>query len=192
MTTRVGPQVNPAGAGPIEQEMQHNAVFPVRCAVALAATLVLGACGGGPSVASGTDPIPAGTTVASTPPPMPGGRSCANPSPIRPTQHGLEAQGTMRGGGVASALFTGVGALAAGEPIPTYWRVGGGGALKITLVGPSDRIVRVSGVRPGVPPFTWDPPGEPWQSTLTFPQPGCWRIYLVRGGTDGEVWVRVS
>ena len=49
--------------------MQHNAVFPVRCAVALAATLVLGACGGGPSVASGTDPIPAGTTVASTPPP---------------------------------------------------------------------------------------------------------------------------
>jgi hypothetical protein len=98
----------------------------------------------------------------------------------------------MRGGGTVFALFTGVDALAAGEPISTYWRVGGGGALKITLVGPGDRIDHVSGVRPGVPAFTWELPGEPWQSELTFPQPGCWRIYLVRGGADGEVWVRVG
>ena len=159
---------------------------------AFAVTLALAACSSGPSVASGTDPIPAASTVVSTPPPMPGGRSCAKPSPTRPLAHGLEAQGAMRGGGAFYALFTGVDALTAGTPMTAYWRIEGSRALRIELVGPGDRLVRVSGVRPGMAPFPWDQPGEPWQSDVTFPQPVCWRIYVARGDVDGELWVRVG
>lgn len=180
------------GATPIVLEMRRSTIVGVRWAVTLAVTVALGACGHGPTISSGTDPIPAASSVVSTPPPMPGGRSCTNPSPLRPVAHGLEVQGAMRGGGVFSALFSDVDTLTAGTPITTYWRIGGARALQIVLVGPADRIVPVSGVRPGVAPFTWNRPGEPWQSELTFPQPGCWRVYVARGSADGELWVRVG
>jgi len=172
--------------------MRANATFPLRCAVAILATLALGACAEGPSVASGTDPAPVGTGVATTPPPIPGARSCENLSPIHAVAHGLEAQGKMRGTGSLFALFADVDTLTAGTPITTYWRLGGARALRVTLVGPGDRVAHATGVRPGVPPFTWDQPGEPWSSVVTFPQPGCWRIYVARAGADGDVWVRVT
>ena len=172
--------------------MRHNAARSVRCLVALVATLALAACSDGPSVASGTDPVPAGSTVTSTPPPMPRGGSCQHLSPIQAGAHGLEALGVMRDGGTLYALFADVDALTAGTPIMTYWRLGGDRAMRVTMIGPDDRIVHASGVRPGVPAFKWDRPGEPWRSELSFPQPGCWRLYVERGSLDGEVWVRVS
>ena len=172
--------------------MRGHATFPLRYAVAILATLTLGACAEGPSVASGTDPAPVGTGVATTPPPIPGARSCENLSPIHPVAHGLEAQGKMRGAGSLFALFTDVDALSAGTPITTYWRLGGARALRVTLVGPGDRVAHATSVHPGVPPFTWDQPGEPWSSVVTFPQPGCWRVYVARAGADGDVWVRVT
>jgi len=172
--------------------MRRNAAFPVRFVVAFVATLALAACSDGPSLASGTDPVPGGSTVTSTPRSMPRGGSCDNLSPIHTGAHGLEAQGVMRDGSTLYALFAGVDALTTGSPIMTYWRLGGARALSVTMVGPDDRIVHATSVRPGVPSFTWDRPGEPWRSQLSFPQPGCWRLYVARGARDGEVWVRVT
>jgi hypothetical protein len=172
--------------------MRRNAAFPVRCAVAFLATMALAACSDGPSVASGTDPVPAGSTLTSTPRPIPSGGSCGNLSPIHAGAHGLEAQGVMRDGGILYALFTDVDALTAGTPISAYWRLGGDRALRITMVGPDNRIVHATAVRPGVPTFPWGRPGEPWRSEVVFPQPGCWRVYVQRGVLDGEVWVRVT
>jgi hypothetical protein len=172
--------------------MRANATFPLRCAVAILATLALGACADGPSVARGTDPAPVGTAVITTPPPIPGARSCDNPSPIHAVAHGLEAQGKMRGAGSLFAFFAGVDALTADTPITAYWRLGGSRALRVTLIGPGDRVAHATSVRPGVPAFTWDHPGEPWSSVVTFPQSGCWRVYVERAGADGDLWVRVT
>ena len=172
--------------------MRRKIAFPVRCAVALLAAVALGACSDGPTVASGTDPIPTGPSAATTPPPVRGGGSCADPSPARVVANGLEARGRMRGGGSLYALFAGVEDLTAGGQITTYWRLGGDRALRITMIGPDDRIEHASAVRPGAPAFTWDRPGEPWSSELVFPQPGCWRLYVQRGALDGDLWVRVT
>ena len=68
--------------------MRANATFPLRCAVAILATLALNACADGPSVARGTDPAPVGTAVT-TPPPIPGARSCDDLSPIHAVAHAL-------------------------------------------------------------------------------------------------------
>jgi len=172
--------------------MRRNIAFPVRCAVALVATVALGACSDGPTVASGTDLIPTRSSAATTPPPVRGGGSCADLSPTRVVAHGLEVRGRVLRGGSVYALFAGVDGLTAGSQITTYWRLGGDRALRITMIGPDDRIVHAHAVRPGIPAFTWDQPGEPWRSELLFPQPGCWRLYVQRGGLDGDLWVRVT
>lgn len=172
--------------------MRRKIAFPARLAVAMMATVALGACSDGPSVASGTDPIPTGSSVAATPPPVRGGGSCTDLSPANVLARGLETRGRIRGGGTVFALFAGVDALSAGNPITTYWRIGGDRALRITMIGPDDRIVHATAVRPGVPPFTWDQPGEPWSSEVEFPQPGCWRLYVQRGALDADIWVRVT
>ncbi len=173
--------------------MPRNDSLVIRRVVTfVVAICALAACSSEPSVTTGTDPLPAASTVATTPPPIPSGRSCSNPSPSTQAEHGLEVRGVMRGDGDLWALFDGAATLRSGTPITTYWRISGNGALRITLVDASGRIERVTGVAPGVPPYEWAPPGEPWKSVITFPQPGCWRIYVQRGSLDGEVWVQAS
>ena len=175
------------------EEMPRPAAFSRRRAITLVAMLLaVGACSSGPSVRTGTDPLPTTSATVTTPPPIAGGRSCGNPSPTVAGQHGLEIQGRMREGQSFFLLVNGAADLAAGKDYTTYARINGAGALKITMVGPSDRIVHATGVRPGVPPYTWGQPGEPWTATLAFPQPGCWRIYVQRGSLDGEAWVQVG
>jgi hypothetical protein len=160
-----------------------------RSVVLVAACVVLPACASGPTITTATSPV--ATTVSATPPPdIPDGRSCSNPSPTSREKHGLEVQGVMRGGQPFYALFDGARRLATERPQLLYLRMPGARTLRITLVGPDDRLVRVSGLRPGLPPYPWDRPGDPWTGTLTFPQAGCWRIYVDRSGFDGELWVR--
>lgn len=171
---------------------RHSIPWIRRAVMLVAAVVAFAACSGGPSLTTGTDPVPAASSVVSTPPAMASGHNCANPSPSVATNRGLEVRGTMRGGSEVWALFDGVDVLRTGAAITTYWRIAGNGALQITLVGSDDRIQRVPGVRPGVPPYEWSQPGEPWRSVISFPQPGCWRIYVQRGEADGEVWIRAS
>jgi hypothetical protein len=64
--------------------------------------------------------------------------------------------------------------------------------VRLTLIGPQDRITRVPAPHPGLPPYPWARPGDPWTGTVAFPQTGCWRVAVARGGLDGEMWVRVG
>jgi hypothetical protein len=174
--------------------MPRHAPSPWRRSVVLAAALlVLSACASGPTITTGTDALPGASTVTATPPPaIPGGRSCTNLSTTAQEKHGLEVHGVMRNGEPFYAMFDGAQRLESGRAMTTYLRVPGARVLRITLVGRADRLVRGAGLRPGLPPYPWDRPGDPWVGTLTFPQSGCWRIYVDRAGFDGEMWVRVG
>jgi hypothetical protein len=176
----------------VERMPRHAAFRWLRAAAIVAAVLVLGACASGPTITTGTDALPATSRAAPTPPPdIPSGHSCDNLSPISREQHGLEVHGAMRGGAPFYALFEGTAELTARDHVVTYLRMPGARVLRMTLVGPDDRPVRVAGLRPGLAPFPWDRPGDPWVGTLTFSRGGCWRIYVDRSGTDGEMWVHV-
>jgi hypothetical protein len=174
--------------------MPPSAPSPWRRSVVLAAALfALSACASGPTITTGTDALPGASTVIATPPPaIPGGESCSNLSPTAHDRHGLEAHGTMRDGQPLSALFDGVQRLARGRATKTYLRLPGSRVLRVTLVGPGDRLVRGTRLRPGLPPYGWDRPGDPWVGTLTFPRSGCWRIYVDRDGYDGDIYVHVG
>lgn len=164
-----------------------------RSVVLASALFTLSACASGPTITTGTDALPGASTVAVTPPPdIPEPRSCTNLSPASREKHGLEVDGVMRGGQPFYALFDGVEKLPTGIALTTYLHIPGARVLRVTLVGPSDRLVRGTGLRPGLPPYPWDRPGDAWMGTLTFPQSGCWRIYVDRAGFDGEMWVRVG
>jgi hypothetical protein len=185
--------VNRRHAGPIVDRMPRHASIPWRRSVVLVAALsVLAACGGGPTIATGTDALPGASSVGATPPPdIASGRGCDNPSPTSREKHGLEVDGLMRGGQPFYALFEGVTQLRSGDPLTTYLRMPGARVPRITLVSADDHLVRVGGLRPGLSPFSWDRPGDPWVATLTFSRAGCWRVYVDRSGFDGEIWVHV-
>jgi hypothetical protein len=185
--------VNRPDAEPIVERMPRLAPTPrQRSVVFVAALSMMVACGNGPTVSTGTDALPGASTVTATPPrDIPSARGCDNPSPTSQQQHGLEIEGTMRGGEPFYALFEGVTELRADEELTTYLRMPGARVLRMTLVAPDDRLVRVGGPRPGLAPFRWERPGDPWVGTLTFSRGGCWRIYVDRSGVDGEIWVLV-
>jgi hypothetical protein len=160
--------------------------------VLIAVCIALAGCANGPTITTASGPLPATSTVSATPPPdIPSGRSCDNLSPSSSGKHGLEVHGTMRGGQPFYGLFRGAKQLTAGDGVTTYFHMPGARVLRVTLVGPGDRIVRVGGLRPGLTPFPWDRPGDPWVGTLTFSRGGCWRVYVDRSGYDGEMWVHV-
>jgi hypothetical protein len=164
-----------------------------RSVVLVAAVLGLAACAQGPTITTGTDALPGATTVTATPPPaIPGGGSCTDLSPTTKAKRGFEVQGKMRGGDPFYALFDGVRSLPAGRPLTTYLRLPGARSVRLTLIGPQDRIVRVPPPHPGLPPYPWARPGDAWAGTVTFPQTGCWRIAVARSTLDGEMWVRVG
>jgi hypothetical protein len=164
-----------------------------RRAVAVVATalFVMAGCAD-TDVPRGSDPIGSVSPVVTVPPTI-GRVGCDPPSRSSELDAGLEVEGAVEGGGGRDqlwALFEG-GEIRAGAPVDVYWRIGGDKALRITLVGPNDRIVAVSAPRPQPHP-EWDRPGEPWVSTITFPQPGCWRVYVERSRREGDLWVVVD
>jgi hypothetical protein len=176
------------------EKMQRHAPSPLRGSVVLVAALfALSACTSGPTITTGTDALPGASTVApTTPPPLAGGGSCTDLSPVTRTKRGLEVEGRMRGGEPFYALFDGAPALRAGPSTTVYWRLQGARSVRVLLIGANDRIVRITGLHPGLPPYPWPRHGDAWVGTITFPQPGCWRIYIARSDTDGEMWVRAG
>jgi hypothetical protein len=157
----------------------------------VAVVFALAACGGGPTVA--TVLPPSTTHVTTTPSPVPGAGSCANLSPTRDDKHGVEVQGVTTDDEPLALLFTGIQhTIPAGRSLTTYVRVGGVRALRVSVIGTDDHVVRVLGFRPGLPPFTWDQPGTPWTGALTFPKAGCWRVYVQRSGLTGELWIHAG
>jgi hypothetical protein len=165
-----------------------------RAVVLVAASLALVGCGQGPTITTGSPAAPAVDTASATPPPdIASPRDCGNVSPTAREKHGLELEGRMRDGQPFYALFDGArSGIDARDHLTTFFRLPGARVLRVTLVGPGDRLVRVAGMRPGLPSFRWDRPGDPWTGTLTFSRPGCWRIYVHRSGDDGEIWLHVG
>jgi hypothetical protein len=176
------------------ERMPWHLPSPQRLAVVLAAAAsMLSGCASGPAIITGTDARPATSPVTSmTPPPLPGGGSCTNLSPAIRVKRGLQVKGRMRNGDPFYALFDGVRTVPAKRSITTYFRLPGVRTVRIMMIGPNDRLSRASGLRPGLPPYPWDQPGDAWLGTITLPLPGCWRIYIERGELDGEMWVRAA
>jgi hypothetical protein len=178
-------------ADPIVERMPRLLRFPRVWIGALAAvSLVTTACGSGPTVATASPP---GTVqVSTTPPPVPGAGNCSRPSRTNDGKHGIEVQGTTTDNEPLALLFAGVHhQIPAGRSLTTYMRVGGVRALRISVIGADGHVERALGFRPGLPRFDWPGGGTPWTGTLTFPQGGCWRVYVQRGGLTGELWLHV-
>jgi hypothetical protein len=176
------------------ERMRRAIRYPWRRSVVLvAAASFLVACGGGLTISTGTAVLPPTTKQSPTPPPnIASGRDCQNLSPVQQLKHGLEIQGRMRDGEPFYALFVGAhSAVRAGDHVRSYLHMPGARVLRATLVGPDGQLVRVDGLRPGLAPFRWDRPGDPWAGTMTFGRSGCWRIYVDRSGDDGEIWLHV-
>lgn len=159
------------------------------------AALVLSACltaACGPSVASGTDPVDQASPIVSVPPTVSTTQGCDPATPSSQLRQGLEIQGvTQRAGSKLWALFDTHDGLVSQTDTRVWWRVSGDHALRVTLVGPNERMVSVNGSVPQ-PKANWTRPGEPWKSTITFPQSGCWRVFVQRGDTIGDFWVEVG
>jgi len=163
-----------------------------RAVVAVAASVLfaLPACVD-TGVPEGTDPIANASEVATVPPTI-GPVGCDPGSTATQLPEGLEVQGAINDDREELwALFDTQDALASGEPIPVYWRIGGDKPLRITLVGPNDRLASTQAPIPKPHP-TWERPGEPWMGLIAFPQPGCWRVYVERGKRAGDLWVNVG
>ena len=173
------------------ERMLRQGTSPRVLIVALAAVVALAACGGGPTLA--TVAPPSTTHVTTTPPPVPGAGSCTNLSPARDGKHGVEVQGTTTDDEPLAVLFAGVHhTIPSGRSLTTYVRVGGVRALRVSVIGTDDHVDRILGFRPGLPRFAWDRPGTPWTGALRFPNAGCWRVYVQRGGLTGELWIHAG
>jgi len=162
-----------------------------RAAAALAAVVAFALPACGPNVPTGTDPLQGQPTrTTSAPPTVPGSAGSCDPgSPRSQIERGIQVEGVTSTGQPVWALFA-TESIQPDTPVTVWWRVAGNGALKITLVGPEERVVPVGGARPGQLPG-WEQPGEPWVSELVFPEAGCWRLYFARGSRDGDLWVQV-
>lgn len=195
-------QLAPNGADESQEMTDRPRHHRARRAAALMAAVVglaVPACGA-PDISSGHDPLANASTIATVPPTVEGGAGGCDPgSPATQLPVGLQVKGVLSGTGGADELWAlfqdadGVpiqGSVPAAADLTVYWRVGGNHALGITLVGPNDRLVTVTGARPQ-PLEGWTEPGEPWVSTFSFPQPGCWRLFVERGDRHGDVWIRV-
>jgi hypothetical protein len=179
-------------ADPIVERMPWLLRFPRVWIGALAAvSLIMTACASGPTVATASAP---GTVqISTTPPPVPGAGSCSRLSRATDGRHGIEVQGTTTDNEPLTMLFAGVHhRIPAKKSLTTYVRVGGVRALRISVIGTDGHVDRALGFRPGLPPFDWPGGGTPWAGTLTFPESGCWRVHVQRGGLTGEVWLRAS
>lgn len=153
------------------------------------ALVVLTACGD-TDVPRGADPIGSASRVVTLPPTI-GPVGCEPGSPASTLGDGLEVEGEVKGRDELWALFEGDGTVGWGVPVDVYWRIGGDKGLRITLIGPNDRIASVPAPHPQPHP-EWDRPGEPWVSSITFPQPGCWRVYVERSRVQGDLWLTVA
>jgi hypothetical protein len=159
----------------------------VGATMTVCASLAVPACGG-PDLPEHQDPLARASSISTLPSNV-GPADCRPPSPAVQIDLGLEIHGAGERTDVW-ALFESAEPLRSGQAIRAWWRVAGSHALELVLVG-ADGEIPVENARPD-PTLPWKRPGDQWVSTVTFPQPGCWRISVTRGDAHGDVWVRVS
>ena len=152
--------------------------------------LTMPACGG--PVDTGQDPLQGATSISTLPPTV-GPANCQPPSPTAAVAGGTEVRGAGAGGFTAYALFEDGFPPTASTDLEVWWRVSGDHDLKLTLVDGDGREVKIGSVYPDPSRRGWTREGDPWHSTIRFPQTGCWRIVVERGtGRNADLWVNVS
>jgi len=161
---------------------RHVAVWLAACST------LLTACASSPPPST-QDPLQ-GATSRSTLPPNVGPADCQPPSPQSRIDLGIETQAASDGGEIW-ALFDTEPPLRSGTDLTVWWRMAGRQALELVLVGAGDREVPVADPQPD-PSLGWSRPGDQWKSTISFPQPGCWRISATRDSEHGDIWVQVG
>lgn len=177
-----------AGSGRSLKVMSPSGSGSVARAAAVATlSLALVACGTTPSPPEAADPLDEASS-RSTLPSNVGPANCAPPSPAREIDLGLEVAVATDVGEIW-ALFRDPD-VRSGEPLTVWWKIPGTAELDLVLVG-GEREVAVAHTRPD-PTLRWPRPGDQWVSTITFPQPGCWRISATRGTVHGDAWIRVA
>ena len=114
------------------------------------------------------------------------------PSPAATVAGGTEVRGKGTGDFTAYALFESWPPTSSTD-LEVWWRVSGDHGLKLTLVDSEGREVKAGSVYPDPSKPVWTREGDPWHSTIRFPQAGCWRIVVERGtGRYADLWVEVS
>ena len=160
----------------------------LRSAATVAVAFVLVGCAQTPSPPQADDPLDDASS-RSTLPSNVGPADCAPASPLQEMDLGLEVEVASDGVDIW-ALFTDP-EVRSGTPLTVWWTIPGTAELHLVLVGAGDREIEIRGVRPD-PTLEWARPGDQWVSTITFPQPGCWRISATRGTVHGDTWIRVA
>jgi hypothetical protein len=160
-------------------------------ALAVMAVFALPACGGA-TFPTGTDPVANASRIVTPPPTISPRPGCEPGSVSKQLGLGFQVRGmTNKHNGHLYALFGTKDGVHASTQMQVWWRVSGDHALVVTLVGPDGQVIEVRGSTPE-PKLGWTRAGEPWVSTLTFPSAGCWRVFIQRGTTQGDLWLTVS
>ncbi|MGE5227754.1 MAG: hypothetical protein ACM3OO_12845 [Planctomycetaceae bacterium] len=159
--------------------------------VAVVAAFAVPACGG-TTFPSGTDPVANASRIVTAPPTISPRTGCDPGSVSKQLGLGFQVRGvTNKHNGHLYALFGTKDGVHANTEMQVWWRVSGDHALLVTLVGPDGQVIEVRDSTPEPKPG-WTRAGEPWVSTLTVPSPGCWRVFVKRGTTEGDLWLTVS
>jgi hypothetical protein len=162
-----------------------------RGALGAACLATLVACGGGPGLVEGPDPLANASSISRVPAPI-GASDCDPVSNMRPLRSATEVRAAVAADTTIWARFPGAAPFPSGTPIQVAWRVNGEHGLSLVLVDDAGVESRVERVVPD-PGIRWDRPGDAWSSTIEFAHPGCWRINVARGvSRRGDVWVEVS
>jgi hypothetical protein len=161
-----------------------------RAAVAVTLSVLAASACSDAGIPRGVDPVASASIVATVPPRI-GREGCDRGSPIEEIDGGLELEGRVAGDREKLWALFATTALRSGEPVDVRWRIGGDRSMRVTLVGPNDRVAPAPPPRPEAS-TGWDRPGEPWVGAITFPQAGCWRVVVERARIRGELWIEVE
>jgi hypothetical protein len=163
----------------------------VRSSIGVTAlSLAMAACGGGPSVSTGTDPVASASTLSQLPPNV-GPADCSPASATATIGTNTEVSGQSARATAFWALFPGHQPFPSGRDLRVRFAVNGEHGMRILLGGPDGQEIQLDHVYPDFG-ADWGRPGDIWAAIVNFPSPGCWRISADRTDKHADFWVLVK
>ncbi|MEA2557881.1 MAG: hypothetical protein QOG88_1419 [Actinomycetota bacterium] len=163
----------------------------VRVAIGMSALAVaMAGCGGGPSVATGSDPVASASTLSQLPPNI-GASGCNPASKTTDVNGNTEVSGQNGKDTTFWALFPGGKPFPSGQDLRVRFAVNGEHAVRIILGGPDGQEIRLDQVYPDFG-ADWGRPGDIWAAIVNFPTSGCWRVSADRIDKHADFWVQVG
>jgi hypothetical protein len=131
--------------------------------------------------------IPAASTPTTTEP-------VCQPSPILESPNSFpEVQATMHSEGEIWALLF-FGEAHANEDLKIVWRIAApepGTEVRFQAHNVEGTVIEPIWGPTFHPESTWDRPGLEWGTGFNFPEPGCWRITVTLGETEGKISLNI-